>query len=103
MKIQNKYRAKRTEFLGRTYDSRKEADYAQKLELLKQNGEISFWIPQISVPLSVSSKNRHIIDFMIVFPNGTIEFHEVKGRDLTVGRMKRQMLWDNYKIEIKVV
>ena len=42
----NKFGAVRTQYNGRTYDSKVEARYAVKLDLLKSAGEIRSWIAQ---------------------------------------------------------
>ena len=42
----NKYKAVKQKFNGRTYHSKKEADYAAELEWRLKAGEISEYIPQ---------------------------------------------------------
>ena len=46
----NKYKAKRQTFGGRSYHSKKEAAYAEQLELRKLAGEIKHIKPQHKLP-----------------------------------------------------
>lgn len=95
----SKYGAVKTEYKGRVYDSRKEADYACELDLRLVAGEITGWIPQVRIPLLVG---YHQVDFLVLYPT-RVEFVEVKGRDLAMGRRKRWEVRKMYGIEIKVV
>lgn len=66
--------------------NKREARYAEELELRRIAGEIAAWAFE-SVKLKVASKPEGTKmkgswwcpDFMVVMPDGSIEFHEVKG------------------------
>lgn len=68
-------------FGGRVYDSQAEARYAAELDLKKKAGLIREIVPQVNVPLVVNGKKVcvHRIDFKVFMPDGSIEWHEVKG------------------------
>jgi len=79
----NKYNAVRTEYNGKVYDSKREAEYAQELDLLKRAGEIKDWIPQYKIDLEVYGQKlwTYKVDFKIINNDGSIELHEVKGKE----------------------
>lgn len=77
----SKYGARKTVTGGRQYDSKKEAGYAQRLELLKKAKEIREWRPQVTLQLFAYGKKiaRYRTDFEVITKDGSIEFHETKG------------------------
>jgi|GEM_PF-3152594 len=103
----NKYHAQPTEYNGRRYDSKAEANHAMYLDSLKAQGIILSWVPQVSFPLPGGAVHR--VDFMLLFPpmpGGTVPlvaFQEKKGRDLPMGKLKRKQVEELYKIHIEVV
>lgn len=78
---------------GRIYDSKKEARYSEQLELRKMAGEISEIHPQYCLRLDLNGKHicKYYVDFMVVLSNGNIEYHEVKGFETDVWRIKWKM------------
>lgn len=85
-----KYNSKSTIYNGRSYDSALEAAYANELDLRIKAGEIKEVIPQFKLELYVS--NIHIcnyyMDFKVILSDGSVEFHEVKGFETDVWRIK---------------
>lgn len=70
------------------YDSKAEAEYAQRLELLKRAGEILDWryAPANWRLARPGKKSWFRPDFLVVTIIGRIEWHEVKGaRKLSSG------------------
>lgn len=90
MTFGNKYRAKRQEFNGVSYHSKKEAGYAHELALRKASGDIRGWERQVKISLDVSGKHitNYIIDFVIEHNDGRREYVEVKGFETPEWRMK---------------
>ena len=76
----NKYKAIKQEFNGRVYHSKKEARYAQELELRKRIGEIKEIIPQFKIPLIVHGQlvGNYFIDFKVKLNDNTYQLIEVK-------------------------
>jgi hypothetical protein len=104
----NKYGAVRTN----GYASKKEADYAAGLELAQKAGQIAFWLEQ--VPLRLPGGSKYLLDFVVFTWNKgmrsedrqgawDIEFVEVKGKDLPIGKLKRKQAEEIYGIYIEVV
>lgn len=104
---ENKFNAQRTRYKGDWYDSKKEACFAQQLDLGVRAGEIISWTRQtrFDLPGKADGKPRpvHRVDFLVFYPNEKYKFFEVKGRDLPMGKLKRDQVEAIYKIEIEVV
>lgn len=92
-KRKNKYNAKKQEFGGRKYDSKFEARYAEDLEWRKKAGEITEIIPQYKIELKVNGVLvcRYYVDFKIILSDGSVEYHEVKGFETEIYRLKKKL------------
>ena len=86
----NKYNAKPKIYKGRKYHSTLEADYAAQLDLRKKAKKIKEIVPQFKIDIRVNEKHicNYYIDFKIEFTNNEIEYHEVKGRETDLWRIK---------------
>lgn len=105
-KRKHKYNAVKTlqrsiQGFERTYDSKKEAGHAAKLDCLILAKEIVWWLPQVTFPLPGGVKYR--ADFMVARANGTIAFLDVKGFDTTASKNKRKQVAALFGVEIEVV
>jgi len=97
-----KFNAKPTEYGGWRYDSKKEAEYARKLDLAKRAGHVLQWLRQ--VPFHLPGHRKYICDFLVFFADGTLSFIDVKGRDTPMSKLKREQVAELYApIEIEVV
>jgi len=97
---QNKYHNRKTYCQGVLYDSKKEAEKAAELELLKQACKIKGYLTQVSFRLPGGVGHR--VDFGILNLDNTVTWLEIKGRDLAMGKMKRKQVEELYHIKIKV-
>lgn len=90
----NKYNAKAVEYKGRLYDSIGEMEYAIKLEWRKKAGEIVAIYPQFPIKIVVSGVFicRYLIDFKIELKNGVFEFHEYKGAETDLWKLKWKLV-----------
>lgn len=112
-----KYNSKTTSYGERSYHSKKEAGYAQTLDLLKKasnpSERVVSWTPQYSVDVYVDGATltlkktpfklfRIIPDFLVTFADGHQEIHEVKSSfTATLGnwRVKWRILEAVFAIE----
>ena len=78
MTFPRKYRNTPTEFQGRKYDSKAEAQRAAELAILVKQDVIAYWMPQPSVELAGL---RYKPDFMVALHTGEIWFEDVKGME----------------------
>ena len=103
----NKHHAQMTEADGIKFGSKKEARIFRELQARQHNGEIKFFLLQVPflLPGKTDSGRRfkHYLDFMAIRTDGQIEYIEVKGRDLPVGKMKRRQTEELYGINIEVI
>lgn len=101
----SKYGAKKQEFQGRSYMSKKEAGYAQELELRRKAGEIIEINPQFKLSLDVNGYHiaNYYVDFMVILSDGSKELHEVKGFETDVWRMKWKLTEALYQNEYKLI
>lgn len=76
-------------YKGRKYTNDWEANEARRLDLWKEAGTVKAWFPQVGVPLTIAGKPvltktgrpmKYVLDFLVIFTNGTVEWREVKGR-----------------------
>jgi len=89
-KTGNKYKAKSSIYNGRNYQSKKEAGYAMELDWMKKAKIIKDWIPQFKLDLRINDYHitNYFVDFKIIYPDNKIEYHEVKGFETDLWRIK---------------
>jgi len=101
----NKFGAHRTLYDGTWYDSKKEAQYAMKLDYLKKAGEIKDWDRQIVFSLDVNKVHicRYILDFKIYYED-RIEYIDVKGHKAgaayEIFRLKKKLMLACHGIDV---
>lgn len=86
----SKYRNKRTEANGKTYDSKKEAARAQELQLLVRSGEIAGVVEQVTFCLAGGVKYR--ADFVILKWDGSFVVEDVKGILTKEYKIKKRLM-----------
>ena len=84
------------------YHSKMEADYAAYLDLLINTGEIKEWSSQFAFPIEVKGNliAKYFCDFKVTKPDGTLEYHEVKGHATELYKLKRQLVELLHGVEI---
>jgi Protein of unknown function (DUF1064) len=97
----HKFNATRCELDGLKFASKLERDYYAHLKLLEKAGEVLFFLSQ--VPLRLSGNTKYIIDFMVFYTNGDIEFIEIKGFMTDLAKLKIKQAEDLYPIKIKII
>jgi hypothetical protein len=94
-----KYRSQPTWRDGMRFPSRLQAKHYDELKLLKAAGLIRYFIREVRFDLPGAI---HRIDWGIVMGNGELIWAESKGRDLSMGKLKRKQTEQIYGIEIRV-
>ena len=91
----HKYGAQQTEYNGRKYPSKAEADYSAHLDLMKKAGEVKKIGYQYKVELKADD-GTHIcncyIDFRVTLADGRIECIEVKGKETPDYKIKKPLI-----------
>ena len=87
------------------YDSKKEAEYAYRLDLLQSCGEVTKWYRQVPMPLEVNGMLvcKYIVEFVVHCQDGTIEYVDVKGFKTDVYKLKKKLVKAVLDIDIKEV
>lgn len=84
----SKYKNKKTVYNGILYDSKREAEYACKLDCMLKKGLVKeikrqvvfpYEIKYIAGDKSFSKKGKYIADFVVTFVNGQTDVIDVKG------------------------
>ncbi len=96
-----KYNAKPTHSGGIRFDSKREARYFERLNLLQQSGEVSHFHRQVIFDLEGGVVYR--CDFQVIFADGRVEYHDAKGFETKEFRIKRRMVRARYGVEIVTV
>ena len=89
------------------YHSKKEAAYAQELDIRKKAKDIKDWERQVKCPLDVFGRHvcNYFIDFKIYHNDGSIEMVEVKGFQTEIWRLKWKLfeaIWNHDYPDIKL-
>lgn len=101
----NKYGNRKTEYRGQLYDSKKEAHRAMELDMLVSSGLVSAWYPQHEFKFFLNGVDicSYIADFKVVYPDGHVEYEDVKGFKTAMYRLKKKMLLAFYGHKIKEI
>ena len=89
-RTKSKYGNKTKIYNGKCYDSIREANHAEELDWRIKAGEIKDVIPQFRIPIVVNNIRicNYFVDFRVIMKDGTIQYHEVKGFETEVWRLK---------------
>ncbi len=80
------------------FSSIAEAEYYDKLKIMKIAGEISFFLRQ--VPMHLPGGIKYVVDFLVFYSDGNIEFVDVKGMRTPTYILKKKQVEALYPIEI---
>lgn len=80
-KKKNKFNAVKQIYKDKKYDSTLESKYAQDLDWRIDAGEVERWERQVKLDLTVNGVHitNYFIDFKVYYPDGSVEYVEVKG------------------------
>lgn len=93
-KPQNKYKNIFSAYNGIVYDSKREMQYAQELDLRKKAKDIKDWERQVVFPIEVNGKPicRYVADFVVTPIKGKKQIVEIKGVFLAAARLKMKLM-----------
>lgn len=93
----SKFGAKKTVANGRQYDSKKEAGYAEQLELMRKAKQVLEVRPQVSLQLFAYGQKMCIyrMDFVVKLAPKCFRFDEVKGMEMPLWALKWKLLEAN--------
>jgi hypothetical protein len=106
----NKYKAIKSEYNGQVFHSKKEKNYAVRLDLLKKSSKESERVLdyKTQVPFKVEVKEKkictYILDFVVNYVDGRTEYVDVKGYKkgtaYSMFRVKKKLVEAIYGITI---
>lgn len=100
-RCKSKYKNKITEYRGVKYHSKLEAEFAFRLDQLKQQTAIQSWTRQVG--FDIGNGKKHVVDFLVFHRDGRCELIEIKGKDLEAGQLKRMLVKQIHGIDITVL
>ena len=98
MRVRHKFNATITERAGIKFRSKKEARYYDMLCLLQRQRDVVFFLMQTKFHLP--GNVTYSCDFQVFYPDGTIQFIDVKGKRTKEYIRKKKMVEALYPIEI---
>jgi len=99
--LKHKFNAVRCEYSGIKFASKKERKRYLELQLLKQAGDVLFFLFQ--VPIRFSGGIKYICDYQIFWSNGEVTFEDVKGVRTSMYKLKKKLVETKYPIKITEV
>lgn len=96
--LKHKFKAKPTETDGIKFSSKKEAKRYNNLKMLKNIGEVIFFLRQ--VPFHLPGGVKYVCDFLIFWTNGEVTIEDVKGFKTESYKAKKKMVETLYPVEI---
>lgn len=96
----HKYNAKKTERGPFKFDSQKEAKRYDQLLLLKESGEVLFFLRQ--APFHLPGNVTYRVDFIVFWSDGRVGFEDVKGYDTPMSKIKRKIVESVYPVTIEL-
>lgn len=104
--IRNKYNNQKTIYNGIRYDSKREAEKAQELDMLKQSGEVIDWTAHpryLLIPRYINRDGKivrpthYIPDFWVKYRDGGEVVIDIKGFQTPEFKLKMKMFNYRYK------
>lgn len=96
--IRHKFNAKRCEYSGIKFASKKELKRHQELELLQKYGEVIFFLRQ--VPFHLSGGVKYVCDYLVFWASGDVTIEDVKGMRTPMYKLKKKQVQALYPITI---
>jgi hypothetical protein len=97
----HKFKNKAITDKGERFASKLEHRYKNHLELLKNAGEIVFYLTQ--VPIRLPGGTKYLVDFLVFYSDGTIKFVDTKGILTDSFKIKKREIEAIYPFEIEVI
>lgn len=88
--VSNKFGAVKQTYNGYNYDSKREAEYAAELDWLLKAKEIKSWDRQVKLSIDINDVHicNYFVDFEVHYYDGRKEYHEVKGYETDLWKIK---------------
>lgn len=94
----HKFKAKPVEIDNIKFASKKEAKRYRELLLLKNSGEVLFFLRQ--VPFHLPGGVKYLCDFMVFWNDGNVTIEDVKGVKTPMYILKKKQVEEIYPVKI---
>lgn len=101
MKPRQKFNAQAVVRDGHRFPSKLEAAYCGRLDILKEAGEVLFYLRQIPFHLPAGIVYR--ADYLVFYADGNCDVVDCKGMDTPNSRMKRAQVEALYPLKITII
>jgi hypothetical protein len=71
------------------------------LKALQESGVIRYFLQQ--VPIRLPGSIKYVVDFQVFYPDGSVEYIDVKGMQTQMFKLKKKQVEALYPITIKIV
>lgn len=108
-KTRSKYNNEKTIYNSRAFDSKKEAAFAQELDLLKfstnPSDRVKEYQAQVPFPIVINGVKicTYYADFVVTYQDGNSKVYDVKGMRLPVYKIKKKLVEAVHNIIINEV
>lgn len=99
--VKHKFKNKPVIDDGKRFSSKLEHAYKNYLDLLKDQGEVLFYLTQ--VPIDLPGGVKYVVDFEIFYNDGTVSFVDTKGIETDMFKLKKKQVESLYPFEIEIV
>ncbi len=97
-KFSHKFKAIQSEIDNIKFSSKKERERYLELKILRQQGEVVFFLRQ--TPFHLPGNVKYLCDFMVFWKDGTVTIEDVKGFKTPMYILKKKQVEEIYPIEI---
>lgn len=97
----SKYKSIHTKIDDINFSSKLEGRYYTHLKNLQSKGVVTFFLLQ--VPFRLPGGVKYLLDFMVFYADGNIEYVDVKGVVTAIYKLKKKQVEALYPIKIKEI
>lgn len=97
----SKYKSIHTKIDDINFGSKLEGRYYTHLKNLQSKGVVTFFLLQ--VPFRLPGGVKYLLDFMVFYADGNIEYVDVKGVITAIYKLKKKQVEALYPIKIKEI
>jgi hypothetical protein len=99
-----KYHNTKVTIDGFNFQSKAEANYYCELKLRQKAKDIDYFLMQVPFHLNEGGeKITYRVDFMVIYPDKTIEYIDVKGVETAKFKIKKKLVENQYNVNIKII
>lgn len=95
----SKYKNKKVTIDGNVFDSIAEGEYYKYLKMLRDAGEVEFFLRQ--VPFDLPGGVKYKLDYLVFYKSGNRDYVDIKGFETRGFKDKKKQVEDLYPVRIR--